>query len=232
MATSRSLLTGFTSLSISSHCLRTIYPKFPQVHHFSTTPIAHGGPIKRLRRERAGAKLRKAKARAEELRIQRKARADPVVGHSTEFTESLLRPRQILAQPGIAAHTRAGEENWPLLTNFGISSEDALTLSQGAKAAENKRLASGRKLLTLTQNQRLLYDSPKEAMTQFLHQIETEDAKKREAVARVIDLTNANSRAVIAANLDKAILHFGRHEGDTGSPEVQGFLFRCSVANF
>jgi hypothetical protein len=69
-------------------------------------------------------------------------------------------------------------------------------------------------------------------MARFLEQTEIEDAKKREAVARVIDLTNANSRAVIAANLDKAIIHFGRHEGDTGSPEVQGSLFRCSVANF
>jgi hypothetical protein len=201
-----------------------------QVHHFSTTPIAHGGPIKRLRRERANAKLRKAKARAEELRIQREARADPVIGHATAFTKSLLRPRQILAQPGIAAHTRAGEEDWPLLTNFGISSDDALTLSQGAKVAEKQRLESGRKVFTLTQNQRLLYDSPNEAMARFLEQNEIEDAKKREAVARVIDLTNANSSAVIAANLEKAIIHFGRHEGDTGSPEVQGFLFD-SVAN-
>lgn len=222
MATARSLLTSFSFLSISPSCLRNIVPKGAQITHFSTTPVARGGPISRLRRERANAKLRKAKSRAEELRIQRKARSDPVIGHSTAFTESLLRPRQVLAQPGIAAHTRAGEEDWPLLTNFGVSSEDALTLSQGAKAAEQRRLEIRGFQMKLTQRERFLYDSSREAVTQFLEHIDTDDAKKREAMARVIDLTNANSKAVIDANLEKAILHFGRHDGDTGSPEVQG----------
>jgi hypothetical protein len=109
------------------------------------------------------------------------------------------------------------------LTNFGVSSEDALTLSQGAKAAEQRRLETGGFTMKLTRRQSLLYDSSREAIAQFTEHLDKDDAKKREAMARVIDLTNANSKAVIDANLEKAILHFGRHEGDTGSPEVQSF---------
>src|SRR5208282_1953244 len=128
MATSRGLTTALSSLSISPLCIRNIAPR---ISHFSTTTVVLGGPITRMRRERTQAKLKRAKARAEELRLQREARADPIVGHPTEFTKSLLRPREILAQPGIASHTRA-EENWPMLTSFGISSDDALTLAVGA----------------------------------------------------------------------------------------------------
>jgi hypothetical protein len=76
--------------------------------------------------------------------------------------------------------------------------------------------------MKLTQRERFLYDSSREAVAQYLEHVDKDDAKKREAMARVIDLTNANSKAVIDANLEKAILHFGRHDGDTGSPEVQG----------
>ena len=217
MATSRGLTTALSSLSISPVCIRTIAPR---VSHFSTTPAILGGPITRMRRERTQAKLKRAKARAEELRLQREVRADPIVGHSTEFTKSLLRPREILAQPGIASHTRAGEENWPMLTNFGISSDDALTLAVGAKAAEERRLKSGN--VVMDSGEQILYHNVNEIIASKKAIQEKEDAQKREVIARLLDLTNANSKSVITANMEKAIIHFARHEGDTGSPEVQG----------
>jgi hypothetical protein len=216
MSVPRGLTTSLNSLRISP-CIRApLQPSSP----FSTTAIALGGPISRLRRERAQAKLRKAKARAEELRIQREARSDPVIGHSTPFTSSLLRPREILGQSGIGAHTRSGEEDWPLLTNFGISAEDALTLTSSAKAAERRRLESRPPWSHISD--RFLYDNESQKRKEDIEDHERNEVKKKEAMARLIDLTNGNSKAIINANMEKAILHFGRHEGDTGSPEVQG----------
>jgi ribosomal protein S15 len=229
MAAPRSLTASFQSLHISRPCIRNISPVICRSSPFSTTSIALGGPVSRLRRERAHQKLRKAKARAEELRIQRAARADPVIGRSTSFTSSLLRPREILAQPGVAAHTRSGEEDWPLLTNFGINSEDALTLSRGAKEAGRRRLETrqssfGRGGLWNNASDGFLYDNEEDKRMAERENLERDEAKKKEAMARLIDLTNSNSKAVMNANMEKAILLFGRHEGDTGSPEVQGSL--------
>jgi hypothetical protein len=115
-----------------------------------------------------------------------------------------------------------------LLTNFGINSQDALTLAQGAKAALLRRLESRVGELadpkTWTSTEKVHYENQRESMTIGKEVLDMEDARKRDVMARLIDLTNANSGAVIAANLEKAMAHFARHEGDTGSPEVQGRL--------
>jgi hypothetical protein len=184
-----------------------------------------------MRRERIRAKLRKSKARAEQLRIERATRADPIIGQPTDFTRSLLRPREILGQAGIAGHTRSGPENWPLLTNFGIGSQDTLTLAVGAKLAEKRRLESGNVISndvsTWSGENKILYRDVSDIVGSKRDILEKEDKQKREAMSRILDLTNATSKDVINANLEKAIIHFARHEGDTGSPEVQGgsYLF-------
>jgi ribosomal protein S15 len=224
MATSRGLSSALSSLSISSCCLRNVPSKPVQSLPFSTSRIALGGPIARYRRERAHQKLKKAKERAIELKIQRSARADPVLGHVTEFTSSLLRPREILSKPGGESHTRSGEDNWPMLTNFGISSEDTLTLSQAAKDAEARRLkAQGVVKRTFSKQDQFLFNAPDmTTMEGRLMELEDKDARKREVMAKLIDLANANSKAVIGANKEKARVQFSRHDGDTGSTEVQG----------
>ena len=107
-----------------------------------------------------------------------------------------------------------------MLANFGISSDDALTLAVGAKAAEERRLKSGN--VVMGSGERILYHDVNEVIASKKATLEKEDAQKREVMARLLDLTNANSKAVVAANMEKAIIHFARHEGDTGSPEVQG----------
>lgn len=99
-----------------------------------------------------------------------------------------------------------------------------MILSQGAKDAEARRLKTqGVIRRRYSSEQKFLFDA-KDTSTveQKLQDLETEDQRKREVMAKLIDLANANSKAVIDANMEKAILHFGRHDGDTGSPEVQG----------
>lgn len=234
MAACRGLAAAFSALSLSStFCIRNVPSKALQISCFSTTPINLGGPITRLRRERKHLKLKRAKARAEELRIQREARADPVVGHSTEFTQSLLRPNDVLARLGTASHSRASEENWPLLTNFGISSEDSLTLTIGASAAEKKRLKLRAERLKnpkqWRRTEQAFHNDAEDAFSHWIDLQEKTDKQKREAMARLIDMTNANSKAINSANIEKAMIHFGRHEGDTGSPEVQGLSSAISL---
>ena len=235
MAIPRGLTNALQLLTISPPCIRHVVSKHFQASYFSTTRIAFGGPISRARRERAAAKLRKAKARAEELRIQREAHSDPIVGYPTQFTNSLLRPRQIFSATGRTTHTRSGEENWPLLTNFKIGRDDALTLAIGAKAAEKRRLEEG--IIRMEDDskwsatERVLFQDTEEAKTSNEQVLAEEDRLKREAMARLIDLTNANSRDVISANVETAVSHFGRFEGDTGSPEVQGLTPQKRVIN-
>jgi hypothetical protein len=112
------------------------------------------------------------------------------------------------------------------LTNFKIGRDDALTLAIGAKAAEKRRLDEGMIRMEddsmWSATERVLFQDTEEARGSNLQVLEEEDRLKREAMARLIDLTNANSKAVISANVETAVSHFGRFEGDTGSPEVQG----------
>src|SRR5437667_10755119 len=85
MATYAVLSTALSSLSISTRFIRPV-PSL--VYHFSTTPIPRGSETTHLRRERQIWKRKRSEARAEELRRQREARADPIVGRSTPFTRS------------------------------------------------------------------------------------------------------------------------------------------------
>jgi len=225
MATIRGLTSSFVALSISSSCIRKASQRVLPKLNFSTSGAALGGPISRLRRERAQAKLRKAKARAEELRIQREAKADPIIGHETEFTKSLLRHREILANDSNAVHSRSTEDNWPILTNFGIGSEDSMTLAVAAAAVEKRKLNYGLLMRPSSTSVLTKKISDDEFMGVYQGQLEglnKNDEKRREVMARLIDLTNSGSKSVMAANKGKALLHFARFEGDTGSPEVQG----------
>jgi hypothetical protein len=226
MTSIRSLTNTFNSLSIKSSWIHSVSQKF-QTSAFSTTSAVLGGPNRRLRREKARAKKRKAKARAEELRIQRSAKSDPVLSHQTQFTKSLLCPRQLLSRLTAQSHSRSGDRwDWPLLTNWGISSDDALTLSVGAQAAGLKRIYQDGQT-NWDVNDQVLYGNRDNNLVSALRQrallLDKDDKKKRGATAKVLDLINSNSKSIMKANLERALAYFGRREGDTGSPEAQGF---------
>ena len=103
-----------------------------------------------------------------------------------------------------------------------------MTLSVAARKAEEHRLETIRERLNkeswnrLSNSEKVFHDRSQEGFTPQIANLEKEDEKKRAAMSRLMDLTNANSKAVIAANREKAMMHFAQHQGDTGSPEVQG----------
>lgn len=135
----------------------------------------------------------------------------------------------VLVSPGGASHSRVGPDNWPALTNFGMPSEDSILLSSAARVAEEKRLEAMREKVKsenwdrLSHSEKIFYDDSDRAYLPQLEKLVQEDEKKQVAMSRLLDLTNANSSAVVAANREKAKAYFRKHEADTGSTEVQGY---------
>lgn len=48
------------------------------------------------------------------------------------------------------------------------------------------------------------------------------EEEKRDRLMRIVDLRNASSKGIQVENVKRIVETFGRKEGDTGSPEVQG----------
>jgi hypothetical protein len=63
-----------------------------------------------------------------------------------------------------------------------------------------------------------------ETVARKLNEALGKDARKREAMARLVDMTNASSKDIAAVNINNAVSNFARFPRDTGSPEVQGTL--------
>ena len=219
MAPPRSLTKALSSLSLNTH------PQ-PCIRQFSTTSPVLTGPLVRIRRERIATKLKRSKARAAELASDRAARANPILTRPTPFSESLLKPKEILAQPGNASHSRTEELAWPALANFGMSSEESLTLAIGAKAAEIERIEReekevGKNVVSSGVAQFWRGMEVGDEKEVKMNEIRRMDEVKREVMARLVDMTNACSRDIAKVNIQNAVRYFGRDERDTGSPEVQ-----------
>jgi hypothetical protein len=111
-----------------------------------------------------------------------------------------------------------------MLTNFKFTNEDSLALAFGAKEAEKKKSKDGfessGELGSLTD--RILFEDPEEIEASHNKFLDETDQLKRDAMAKIMDLTNGSGEDVFRVNMETAVFHFARFEGDTGSPEVQG----------
>ncbi|CAN6653608.1 small ribosomal subunit protein uS15m [Trichomonascus vanleenenianus] len=81
---------------------------------------------------------------------------------------------------------------------------------------------------------RLLYGAEQAAMLESKgdHEytaISQLEAKKREALQRIISLQNASQKAVKKLAVEYAVKEFGRFEGDTGSSEVQAAVSTIKI---
>lgn len=94
--------------------------------------------------------------------------------------------------------------------NFGLARADAEQLSS---------------ILPLVSAQRVALDGPHEfgaAVERRAQAAEEEESDKRDKLMRIVDLRNANAKGIDVENTRRIVHAFGRKEGDTGSPEVQG----------
>lgn len=103
----------------------------------------------------------------------------------------------------------------PELFNFGLAKEDAIELIGRLPYVSVQRATQG--------TEALLNDD--------IHSAHAEKAMKAEKdkmvrLVRIVDLRNASSKGIEVENTKRIVAAFGKAEGDTGSPEVQGaFLF-------
>jgi hypothetical protein len=188
-----------------------------------------------MRRDRIATKLKRSKARVADLVADREARANPIITRHTQFTSSLLNPREILAQPGNASHSRTDETNWPALTNFGLSPADSASLAFGAKGTEieaieregrdaEKRLAGARNTAFWVDSKVWRGDLAGDETEAKINEVRRRDELKWEVMARIVDMTNACSKDIAAVNVQSAVRYFARNQRDTGSPEVQSMF--------
>jgi len=115
---------------------------------------------------------------------------------------------------------------WPALTNFGLSSEESLTLAIGAKAAEIERferegMGLGGRLELSGAAQFWMGMEGRNVREVKTNEIRRLYELKREVMARLVDMTNACSSDITNVNIQNAVRYFARDERDTGSPEVQ-----------
>jgi len=194
-----------------------------------------------MRKERIATKLKRSKARAADIAADREARANPIITRHTKFTSSLLNPREILAQPGNASHSRDEETKWPALTNFGLSATDSLTLAIGAKATEIERIekenkdmetrrAGGSDTRSWIDSKIWRGDLTGDETDGKITEVLRKDEMKREVMARIVDMTNACSKDIAAVNVQSAVRYFARNQRDTGSPEVQSITHSCGAS--
>lgn len=98
----------------------------------------------------------------------------------------------------------------PKYYNFGLDSESIQLLSEVLPQVSAQRSFHLDKVLSQqTQKER----SDKALLI---------EEEKRDKLIRIVDLRNASSKGIQVENVRRIVETFGRKEGDTGSPEVQG----------
>lgn len=193
--------------------------------------------------------MRKAhlEKKADALRAHAAGAADPVLGFgpgrsaiwdSSELKSVLLRREDVWGEtvkvvPGEAGSLQAGGSGsnavaegaseeaagagyTPKHFNFGLEKDDAHKLAE---------------VLPLVAAQRAVLDGPHEfsaALEKRALAAEVAEREKRDKLMRIVDLRNASSKGIEVENTRRIVNAFGRAEGDTGSPEVQGQS--CDVA--
>lgn len=106
-----------------------------------------------------------------------------------------------------------GEVYVPTHYNFGLTSESAAPLLDILpKVSAMRKLMEGP----------TVFDAAKDKLATEMEKVEYE---KRDKLARIIDLRNADSRGIRVENTRRIVAAFAvKNENDTGSPEVQGMF--------
>lgn len=186
--------------------------------------------------------MRKAnlEKKAQLVRQHEQSRPDPVLGFAKgndalwdkSLLKSILLNRdEVWAQPAQADATGAGadaaargtagaEGNTPELYNFGLDAQTAEQLSSVLPATAALRSTLG--------DQATSVDA---IMLERFETATTREEAKRDALMRIVDLRNADSKGIEVENTRRIVATFGRTPGDTASPEVQcALLFLPSLA--
>ncbi|KAG0266769.1 hypothetical protein DFQ27_009438 [Actinomortierella ambigua] len=175
---------------------------------------------------------------------------DYIIGRPTEFTQSLLSPRQVFQAPleAIKKPSSASQEPTDSTTttstpfSFGGSSSSSSIFGSLPKRPLDVTTSnpSGYQHFLTNQEAELLFETVPQVQVQE-HMVRSSlvnektqlpiEQQKAELVRRITAIENANAKQVVLENVRRARLAFQRVEGDTGSPEVQAAVMTVRIHN-
>jgi small subunit ribosomal protein S15 len=207
---------------------------------FSSSAVAQEKKRKRLARLKKSANLSKREAIQQQLAA---TQPDALLGyHDASIWDQSKLKAAILTREQVWDTSAAGKQatstrtaaasldegldqdvdySPPAQFNFGLDAADAELLFQRLPAV------SALRPVLAAQNSKD-YDSSH--LAKLHEQGVQEEDRKKEQLMRILDLKNANARGIRVENTKRLLEAFGRTKAgkgpDTGSPEVQGSLFR------
>ncbi|GAA5826258.1 hypothetical protein JCM11251_007227 [Rhodosporidiobolus azoricus] len=195
-------------------------------------PFSASAPSQESRAKRKTRLVRKANlAKKEQITRQHQlARPDPVFGfakgNEALWDKSLLKSILLtkedvwgttVSDPS-SAPSSSSSNYTPQLFNFGLTSETAQQLSETLPATAALRSTLG--------NQSTSVDA---VMLSRFEDATAAEQQKRDALMRIIDLRNADSKGIEVENTRRIVAAFGRVPGDTASPEVQAAILTARI---
>ncbi|GAA6047974.1 hypothetical protein JCM3770_006451 [Rhodotorula araucariae] len=198
----------------------------------ASRPFATSAPAQESRARRKTRLVRKAnlEKNASLVRQHAHVRPDPVLGYahgnddlwnSCRLNSILLNRQDVwgdVVQVDGAAPDRSAERYTPKLFNFGLDQATAEHLSSVLPATAALRATLGDGATTV--------DAV--LLERFERATDQED-RKRDALMRIVDLRNADSKGIEVENTRRIVAAFGRTPGDTASPEVQAAILTMRI---
>ncbi|OLL24015.1 putative 37S ribosomal protein S28, mitochondrial [Neolecta irregularis DAH-3] len=168
--------------------------------------------------------------RAEILKKKHENKSDPIFGVKTAFTETLFRQSDLYSfsveKTDGALPVNYIPQYWPNHTSWIRGATDAGKTFEACKFAKALRFdplqeeidksvtSAAKDDLGIVGDLRTVFDS---------------ESNKRDAIGRIMDLRNSNTKTLRLRNIQLAIERFSRKPGDTGSPEVQAAVMTTKI---
>ncbi|GAA5860420.1 hypothetical protein JCM3774_000413 [Rhodotorula dairenensis] len=195
-------------------------------------------PTSESRGKRKTRLVRKANLdkKAQLVRQHEQTRPDPVLGYApgnqdlwdkSLLKQILLRKEDVWAGTSPAGTSTgtassaddAGSDHYtPKLFNFGLTAETAQQLSEVLPATSALRSTLGDQATSVGSVLVERFDAATRA-----------ELDKRDALMRIVDLRNADSKGIEVENTRRIVAAFGRAPGDTASPEVQAAILTMRI---
>ncbi|KAJ1914564.1 hypothetical protein H4219_004725 [Mycoemilia scoparia] len=189
-------------------------------------------------KKQSRAAIQKAEAEAEQQRIEELRRLK-----DTKFLNSLISPKNLFAT------TQLTQQQASQLASAEQEKKSQATTPDNADAAASAATAGAQKAVDNTSNfhsfvtpseiEMITKHAPKASLeldrgNNLLIRTAVQEKlafSQGEMVKRIVALENADSKAVMHANINTAVETFARKEHDTGSPEVQAAVWTVRINN-
>ncbi|OMJ20018.1 putative 37S ribosomal protein S28, mitochondrial [Smittium culicis] len=204
----------------STRIIRSIAPSFSNIYSsgsrsFNTSQIVFA------KKSKKGAEINKA--RLEKIQKEKESAEQLKKLKDTPFLNSLLKANEIFKSTVSPSYADSA----------ATRSSQVLGEIEGSKAHENVFLGN----ITSEEADLVLNNAPDASIdftmrnkVSLIDSNQINLAKTQSEISRrVISVSNQNAKAVLNHNIQLAIKHFARTEGDTASPEVQAAVFTVRI---